>query len=90
MSTIYPVHENSVKRPFRLWNAKENVEFRWRYYSDWHRAVNGAFVELKWADIGTVIHVIDVRFGRFLGEYKRTPNSVTFHNEVKHVKQVEA
>lgn len=88
MKDDYPIHENSIKRPFRLWNPKTNEEYRWRYYSDWHRAVNGAFVELKWTAVGTVIEVIDVRYGRLLGVYKRTVNSVTFHDEVKHVKPI--
>jgi len=54
---------------------------RWRYYADWKRAVNAAFIELKWSAIGTVIEVIDIRTGKLLGQYKRTVNSVTFYKE---------
>ena len=77
----YPVREDVTKRPFRLWNPKLKAEYRWRYYADWKRAVNAAFIELKWSAIGTVIEVFDVRNGKLLGQYKRTLTSVTFHKE---------
>lgn len=79
--SIYPVRAEVEKRPFRLWDSKKKAEYRWRYYSNWKRAVNAAFIELKWADIGTVIEVIDIRIGKLIGQYKRTVNSVTFHKE---------
>jgi hypothetical protein len=83
--TTYP-KSDAEKRPFRLWDEKKKVQVRWRYFADWRRAVNAAFIELKWSEVGTVIAVIDIRTGRLLGQYKRTINSVTFDNEVKNVK----
>ena len=77
----YPIRVDVAKRPFRLWNPKLKAEYRWRYYTDWKRAVNAAFIELKWSAIGTVIEVIDIRNGKLLGQYKRTVTSVTFHKE---------
>ena len=77
----YPVRADVAKRPFRLWDAAKKAELRWRYYADWRRAVNAAFIELKWSAIGTVIEVIDIRNGKLLGQYKRTVSSVTFHKE---------
>jgi hypothetical protein len=85
----YPINADAAKRPFRLWDAKKKAQVRWRYYADWRRAVNAAFIELKWAVVGTVIEVIDIRTGRLLGQYKRTHNSVTFHNEAKNARQAE-
>jgi hypothetical protein len=77
----YPVKPDATKRPFRLWDTKKKAEYRWRYYADARRAVNAAFIELKWSAIGAVIEVIDVRNGGLIGQYKRTVNSVTFHKE---------
>jgi len=77
----YPIRADVTRRPFRLWSPKLKAEYRWRYYADWKRAVNAAFIELKWSAIGTVIEVIDIRTGRLLGQYKRTITSVTFHKE---------
>jgi len=85
-TTTYPIRADATKRPFRLWLPALNCEVRWRYYADWRRAVNAAFIELKWSPVGTVIEVIDIRYGRLLGQYKRTVNSVTFHNEVRNAK----
>jgi hypothetical protein len=76
----YPTTD-ATKRPFRLYNPKTKTAYRWRYYTEWRRAVNATFIELKWAAVGTVIEVIDIRIGKLLGQYKRTVNSVTFHKE---------
>jgi len=81
----YPVRADVTRRPFRLWSGK--AELRWRYYADWRRAVNAAFIELKWSPVGTVIEVIDIRFGKLLGQYRRGTQSVTFHHEVRDVKK---
>lgn len=77
----YPINADATKRPFRLWNPKLKAEYRWRYYGEYKRAINAAFIELKWSAIGTVIEVIDKRNGKLIGQYKRTVTSVTFHKE---------
>lgn len=82
----YPVHVDSVYRPFRLWNPVEQACYRWRYYADWKRACIGALVEAKWAKVGTTVEVIDIRTGRLLGQYTRTIDSIRIHNEVTNVR----
>lgn len=67
-------------RPYRLWNANEKAQLRWRYYKSPKRAHLGALIEARWAKPGTVIEVLDVRTSSLLGQYKRTPTSVVFSN----------
>jgi hypothetical protein len=80
----YPKLENGdeTTRPFRLWDAKERELVRWRWYKYPRNAHLGALIEARWAEPGTVIEVIDIRTARLLGQYRRTPTSITFH-EIK-------
>lgn len=73
-------------RPFRLWNPHTNKQSPGRCYKYHRNATIGALIEVKWAKIGTVVEVIDVRHGTLIGQYKRTPTSVTFHKERNNVK----
>lgn len=66
------------KRPYRLWDANAKAQLRWRYYSNPKRAHLGALIETRWSKVGTVVEVINSDNGRLLGQYRRTPNSVTF------------
>lgn len=75
----YPLAEIAdPKRPYRLWNAREKHEMRWRYYASPRHAHLGALIEARWGVVGTVIEVFDSRTGALLGQYKRTPTSVAF------------
>lgn len=57
-------------RPYRLYNAKANVQIKHRYYSSQRHAEWGVLKELKWLPVGTVIDVIDVRVGHLLCTYQ--------------------
>ena len=72
-----------IARPFRLWNPKTGVHYRGRAYKYHRRAVIGALIECKWAEVGTTIEIIDVRTSKMIGQYTRRINSVTFHQEKK-------
>lgn len=74
----YPKSEHT-ERPYRLWDANQKVQIRWRYYSDLRRAHWGALKEVRWAKtIGTTIEVYNAHTGKFLGSYTLRVNSVTF------------
>lgn len=76
----YPISEGSA-RPFHLWNPKEKVAYRWRYYSDPKRAHLGALIECRWADVGTVIEVYNAQTGKLLGQYRRRLHDIAFTGE---------
>ncbi len=65
-------------QPFRLWDAKNRIDMRWRYYTTEKRAKNGALLEVRWLQVGASIEVYDVRTGRLCGQYTRRVNSVDF------------
>lgn len=73
----YPKAEGTV-RPYRLWDAKEKQQLRWRYYSDAKRAHMGALIECRWAKVGATIEVFNALNGRLLGQYTRRLHSVNF------------
>jgi hypothetical protein len=66
------------KRPFRLWNANEKKQVRYRYYSDVRRAHVAGMIEARWAKVGVTIEVYDASNGRLHGQYTRTPTSINF------------
>jgi len=72
-----------IARPFRLRNPKTGLGYPGRAYKYHRRAVIGALIECKWAEVGTTIEIIDVRTSRMIGQYTRRLNSVTFHQEKK-------
>lgn len=74
----YPRTDKDSVRPYRLWNANEKAQMRWRYYGSPRSAHLGALIETRWAKPGTVIEVIDARTAALLGQYRRTPTSVQF------------
>ena len=65
-------------RPYRLWDAVNRQNLRWRYYSDPKRAHLGALIECRWSPIGHTIEVYDARTARLLGQYTRRVNSIQF------------
>lgn len=65
-------------RPYRLWDAVNRQNFRWRNYSDPKRAHLGALIEARWAAIGATVEVYDARTGRLLGQYTRRVDSIRF------------
>lgn len=65
-------------RPYRLWDAVNRQNFRWRCYSDPKRAHMGALIEARWSGIGATVEVYDARTGRLLGQYTRRVNSIQF------------
>jgi hypothetical protein len=74
---INPVPHDS-SRPFRLWDAVNRGQIRWRYYSDAKRAHMGALISVRWGKVGGTIEVIDARNMRFLGGYTLRVNEITF------------
>jgi hypothetical protein len=67
-----------TKRPYRLWDAVDNIQVRWRCYAYPRNAHLGALIEARWGKPGHTIEVLDIRTGALLGQYKRTPTSVQF------------
>lgn len=65
-------------RPFRLWDAVNRKNYRWRNYADPKRAHMGALIEARWAPIGSTVEVYDCRTGRLLGQYTRRVDSIRF------------
>jgi hypothetical protein len=81
----HPIIEETV-RPYRLWHWKGKKYLPHRNYNNAFRAVIGAWVwQKKFGKINDTIEVIDVRTAKLIGQYKRTPTSVTFHKENKRV-----
>lgn len=72
--------EEEVKRPFRLWNPKANKFLRSCNYKHMKNAHMGALKQAAWSQVGTTIEVLDVRNGKLLGQWSRTPTSVKFLN----------
>lgn len=68
------------KRPYRLWDPKNDKFLRSRNYKILRNAHLGALIEARWAEVGVTIEVLDVRTQKLLGQYKRTPTSVMFTN----------
>ena len=66
-------------RPYRLWDANNKINLRWRYYSDPKRAHMGAIIECRWSKEGTVIEVYNAATGQLLGQYKRLATSIAFY-----------
>jgi hypothetical protein len=65
-------------RPFHLWNATTNKRIPSKYYSDSKRAHLGALKEIRWAQVGHTLEVLDVVKGKELGAYTRRVNSIDF------------
>ena len=65
-------------RPFRLWDAVNRVNIRWRYYADKKRAHIAALIEARWLPVGASIEVYDCRNGKLLGQYTRRVDSIRF------------
>lgn len=65
-------------RPFRLWDAVNKCNLRWRNYADKKRAHVAALIEARWLPIGATIEVYDCRTGKLLGQYTRRVDSIRF------------
>ena len=65
-------------RPFRLWDAVNRTNLRWRNYSDKKRAHVAALIEARWLPIGATIEVYDCRNGKLLGQYTRRVDTIRF------------
>jgi hypothetical protein len=65
-------------RPFRIWDSRAKKHVRWRNYSDAVRGHNAALVLISWEEPGAALELYDVRSGKLLGQYVRTPTSVKF------------
>jgi hypothetical protein len=70
--------KGEAQRPYRLWDAKAKENLPHRYYSDSRKAHLGALIEARWGRVGTTIEVYNCVNGGLLGQYTRTPTSVTF------------
>ena len=87
MASAAQVHEEQYQwdkergeamRPFRLWDAVNRKNLRWRNYADKTRAHMGALIEVRWLPIGSSIEVYDCRTGMLLGQYTRSVDSIRF------------
>ena len=65
-------------RRFRLWNANEKTEIRWRYYVHVRNAHLGALIECRWSPVGTTIEVFDAEGYVLLGQYTRGVDAIKF------------
>jgi len=65
-------------RPFRLWDAVNRKNIRWRYYGDKKRAHIAALIECRWLPVGASIEVYDCRTGKLLGQYTRRVDTIRF------------
>ena len=79
----YPINEESIGRPYRLWNANERAPIRWRNYTHLKHAHVAALIECRWAAIGVCVEVFDTRNGKLSGQYIRRVHSVEFIGEPK-------
>lgn len=70
--------QGEAARPYRLWDAVNRRNFRWRNYADPKRAHMGALIEARWSPIGATVEVYDARTGRLLGQYTRRVDSIRF------------
>jgi hypothetical protein len=75
---IWDKERGEAIRPFRLWDAVNRKNIRWRYYEDKKRAHMAALIECRWLPIGASIEVYDCRTGRLLGQYTRRVDSIRF------------
>lgn len=76
-SAEYPKGTGKV-RPFRLWDAKAKKPLAHRCYAIKENAHMGALSEARWAKVGTVYDVYDVRNGKMIGQYIRRVNTIDF------------
>ena len=67
-------------RPFRIWNAQEKKDERWRYYGHALNAHWGCLKEMLWVKPGITLEVYNVSNGRLYGQYTRTLTGVKFVN----------
>ena len=68
-----------ASRPFRLWDAKNKVNVRWRCYGTERNAHTGALTEIWWyGKIGDSLEVYDARSGAALGTYTKRIAGVGF------------
>ena len=65
-------------RPYRLWDAVNRRNIRWRYYADKKRAHISALIEARWLPVGSSIEVYDCRTGKLLGQYTRRVDTIRF------------
>ena len=77
VSAPYPVVPE-VRRPFRIWNAKDKKHVPGRAYTHWRNAQDGALQIVRWGKVGDAVEVYDVRTGRLIGQYVRKPTTVWF------------
>lgn len=78
MAAKYPKLDNGHKsaRPFRLWNAEQKHQVRWRCYLHPYNAHNGALIEARYLKPGEAIEMFDIRTGALWGQYVRTPTAI--------------
>jgi len=67
-----------AERPYRLWDAVNRKNIRWRYYGDKKRAHIAALIECRWLAVGATIEVYDCRNGKLLGQYTRRVDTIRF------------
>lgn len=73
----YEVNTETV-RQFRIYDANNKKYLPHRCYSDARRASIGALIQVRWASVGVVYEVIDLRVGKMIGQYKRGVTAITF------------
>lgn len=73
--------KKDAARPYRLWNPAEGKWYMGCWYLRARTAYDGAVKLMNWAQIGTVIEVLDVRKMKEIGTYKRTVHGISVSRE---------
>lgn len=73
-------------RPYRLWDAVNRKNLRWRNYSEKKNAHIAALIEARWLPIGSTIEVYDCRTQKLLGQYTRRIDTIRFTGEELKIK----
>lgn len=63
--------QRDTVRPYRLWDAKEKRNLRWRCYANKRNALIGALIETAMLDIGKTVEVYDCRYQTLQGQFTK-------------------
>lgn len=76
----WPVASNDeeVKRPYRLWDAKEKKQVQWAYFLNLRHAHMRALCEAAWSRNDSVFEIFDIRNGGLRGQYQRHGQEIKF------------
>jgi len=72
--------QEESSRPFRIWDANEKVDVRYRYYSHALNAHWGCLKQMLWTKVGVTLEIYSIVNGKLYGQYTRTLTGVKFVN----------